>query len=379
MKWSSKIATIAGIGIYIHATFFILIGWIALRHWSTEQSISAVLSGVGFILALFGCVLLHELGHALAAKRYGIPTRDITLLPIGGVARLERMPEEPIQELVVALAGPAVNVVIAAVIWGILALGNAFVPIEELSVTGGPFLERLMVVNIFLVVFNLLPAFPMDGGRVLRALLATRLEYTRATHIAAGIGQAMAFAFGFIGLFSNPFLLFIAFFVWIGAAQEASSVQMKSSLGGIPVYQTMITDFEALSPNDPLSKAVELTLSGSQKDFPVIENGKVVGVLSQRDLMAALRQNDDQTQVQQAMDRDFLEVDSHEMLEIALARLQECQCHTLPVVHGNKPVGLLTMDNIGEFLSFQAAIAGRVPASAGARSAFEGRHPRAFR
>lgn len=175
MKWSWKLGRFAGIDVYIHTTFLLLIGFIGVSYWLQERSLAAVVGGIGFILALFLCVVLHEYGHALTARRYGISTRDITLLPIGGVARLERMPDEPRQELWVALAGPAVNVVIAAALFGWLFINGSLMPLETLSVTSGSFLERLMLVNITLVAFNLLPAFPMDGGRVLRALLATRL------------------------------------------------------------------------------------------------------------------------------------------------------------------------------------------------------------
>jgi Zn-dependent protease len=356
MKWSWKITEIAGIGIYVHATFFILIAWLGISYWMAEQSLAAVLVGVGFILSLFGCVLLHELGHAMAAKRYGIKTRDITLLPIGGLARLERMPEDPKQELVVALAGPAVNVVIASALWGWLSLTDSLVPPDQLSVTAGPFLERLMTVNVILVIFNLLPAFPMDGGRVLRALLAMRMEYTRATHIAASVGQGMAFLFGMIGLFFNPFLLFIALFVWIGAAQEASMVQMKSALGGIPVSRAMLTEFCTVSPRNSLGDAVDLTLTGSQKDFPVVEDGRVIGVLTQGALLVALAQRGSEISVADVMQREVQRADSHDMLEHVLARLEECQCHTLPVMHAGELVGLVTMDNVGEFLRIQAAL-----------------------
>jgi len=197
MKWSWKIGKLAGVDLYVHATFLLLLGWVALSYWSAGKSLDAVVSGVGFILALFACVLLHELGHALAARRFGIATRDITLLPIGGLARLERMPEDPRQELWVTLAGPAVNVVIAAALYIWLTLTNGWAPLSQLSVSSGPFLERIMVANVWLVVFNLIPAFPMDGGRVLRALLATRMEYLKATRIAAGLGQGLTFVFGF--------------------------------------------------------------------------------------------------------------------------------------------------------------------------------------
>jgi Zn-dependent protease len=356
MKWSWKLGTYAGIDVYMHATFLILIGFVALSYWAVEQTLISVLVGVAFILALFACVVLHEYGHALTARKYGIKTRDITLLPIGGLARLERMPDEPRQELWVALAGPAVNVVIAAVIFAWLWLTGSLSPLGQVGLTAGPFLERLMVVNLFLVGFNLLPAFPMDGGRVLRALLAMRLEYTRATQVAASLGQFMAIIFGFVGLFLNPFLLFIAFFVWIGAAQESSMVQMKSSLGGIPVSRAMITDFQTLSPYHRLGDVVELILKGYQQDFPVEEGGRVVGVLMRSDLMTALQNEGKETPVGRVMQKEFTTVDSYEMLETAFTKMQSCECHTMPVTHGGQLIGLLTMDNVGEFIAIQAAL-----------------------
>ncbi len=356
MKWSWKLGEVAGIGVYMHATFLLLIGWVALSHWLEGRTLGAVLAGVGFILALFGCVVLHEFGHALTARKYGIKTRDITLYPIGGVARLERMPDDPRQELWVTLAGPAVSAVIAAVLFAWLSVTGGLEPLSQLSVARGSFLERLMMVNLFLVGFNLIPAFPMDGGRVLRALLAMRMEYTRATQVAASLGQGLAILFGIIGLFTNPFLLFIAFFVWIGAAQEASMVQMKSALGGIPVSRAMLTDFSTLSPHDSLARAIELILTGSQQDFPVVDNGHVAGVLTRGDLLAALAQRGQKALVSDVMRREFQVVDSFDMLEMAFARLQECECHTLPVTHGSRLVGLVTMDNVGEFLTIQAAL-----------------------
>jgi Zn-dependent protease len=356
MKWQWKIGRFFGIDVYMHATFLLLIGFVAFSYWTQEQSLAAVLGGVGFILALFVCVVLHEYGHALTARRFGVATRDITLYPIGGVARLERMPEQPIQELWVALAGPAVNLVIAAVLFVWLLVTGTFEPITSLSVASGSFIERLMIVNISLLLFNLLPAFPMDGGRVLRALLSLRLEYTRATQVAATVGQGMAFLFGLVGLFSNPFLLFIAFFVYMGASQEASMVQMKSSLSGIPVNRAMITDFRTLPVDSRLADAVGLILSGSQHDFPVIENERVVGILTRSDLMKALAQEGQTLNVRSVMRQDFQTADSYEMLETAFVRLQACQCYTMPITHNGTLVGLLTMDNVGEFLAIQSAL-----------------------
>lgn len=355
MRWAWKLGRFAGIDVFMHFTFLLVIGWVLLSHWIAGETLGAALEGVVFILALFGCVVLHEYGHALSARRYGIKTRDITLLPIGGVARLESMPDKPSQELWVALAGPAVNVVIAIILFTWLQLTSALVPLDELEVGSGSFLERLVIVNVILVIFNLIPAFPMDGGRVVRALLAMRMEYTRATQIAASLGQSIAFIFGFLGLFSNPFLLFIAFFVWIGAAQEASMVQMKAALAGIPVSRAMLTNFKTLTPQDTLAQAVELVLSGSQQDFPVISDGEPVGILTRSNLVAGLTQRGPETLVDDVMQREFEVFDSYDMLETAFMRLQACQCHTAPVTHEGNLVGLLTQDNLGEFLMIQAA------------------------
>jgi CBS domain-containing protein len=254
------------------------------------------------------------------------------------------------------LAGPAVNIVIAFGLFLWLNLTASLEPIQKLTVTTGPFLERIMAVNLFLVAFNMIPAFPMDGGRVLRAILATRKEYSQATQIAASIGQGIAILFGFIGLLYNPLLLFIAFFVWIGAAQEASMAQMKSAVGSIPVKQAMLSDFRSLHKTDSLDRAIELTLAGSQKDFPVVENGRIEGILTQTDLLKALSARDQYSTVTSAMQKNFVTVDSLEMLESAFAKLKDCNCHTLPVTLNDKLVGLLTMDNIGEYIRIQTAL-----------------------
>jgi CBS domain-containing protein len=275
------------------------------------------------------------------------------------MAQLERIPDDPKQEVWITLAGSAVNVVIALALFAWLQLTGGLEPLEKLSVTGGSFLMRLMTVNVILVVFNMLPAFPMDGGRVLRALLAMRMEYTKATQIAASLGQGLAFALGFIGLFTNPFLVFIALFVWIGAAQEASMVQIRSALEGIPVARAMLTDFRTLTSRDSLARAVDLILTGSQQDFPVVDDGRVVGVLTRGDLLIALAQRGQETPVVDVMRREFQTVESSEMLDSAFARLQTCECRALPVVQKGQLVGLVTMDNVGEFVAIQTALVQR--------------------
>ncbi len=360
VKWSFKIAEFRGIGVFVHATFLILIGFVVMSHWAVGHDLAKTLEGVAFVLALFACVVLHEFGHALTAARYGIRTRDITLLPIGGVARLERMPENPRHELWVALAGPAVNVVIAAGLFVLLGLfGTAAISFERFSVTDGSLLERLMFVNLGLAAFNLLPAFPMDGGRVLRAALATRLEYTRATQIAASAGQAMALLFGLIGFFTNPFLLFIALFVWIGAAQEAGLVEMRAALAGIPVVRAMETVFRVLAPGDSLAHAVDETLASAQQDFPVVEGGIVVGLLTRQTLLEGLARRGADSKVDESMLREFVSVETSEMLDSAFRRLEGKTSRTMPVLHAGTLVGLVTLDNVGDLVAIRSALEGR--------------------
>jgi len=356
MKWSIKVGRLFGIDVFVHFTFLLLLGFLAYIHWRNTQRIEAAIAGVGFFLVLFGCVLLHEFGHALMARRFGVRTQDITLLPIGGVARLERMPEKPMQEFWVAVAGPAVNVAIAAVLFGWLWLARAFEPVHELTVTDGSLLERLLVVNIFLVLFNMLPAFPMDGGRVLRALLAMRLGRRRATTIAANIGQAMAILFGILGFFYNPFLVFIAIFVFLGAQAEASAVEMQSALDGLRVRDGMMTRFRALSTQDTLDTAVTELLAGSQQDFPVLENGLPVGMLRRNDLVKALSEGRRHAPVTEVMCRQCATVDEAAFLKRAVESMHSLQCATLPVMSGGRIVGLLTLENVSETLMINAAL-----------------------
>jgi Zn-dependent protease/CBS domain-containing protein len=353
--WTWRLGEIAGIGVYVHGTFLLLIGFLVLSDWLHRRSLAAALAGGLFVLAVFATIVLHELGHALTARRFGIRTRDITLLPIGGVARLERLPDLPRQELWVALAGPAVNVAIAAVVSLVLLVLVGRTPNFELEPDGGV-VDRFIAVNLGLALFNLVPAFPMDGGRALRALLAERLDYVRATEIAATIGQGLALVFGFVGLFTNPFLVFIALFVWMGASAEASTVSVRAALAGIPVSRAMITDFRTLQADDPLERAVELVLAGSQRDFPVVEGDLLVGILTRDALVGGLARHGPGGVVREVMTRDFERADPRELLEPAFARLQACQCPVIPVVSNGRLVGLLTPDNVAEYLMIRGAL-----------------------
>jgi Zn-dependent protease/CBS domain-containing protein len=357
MSWSFRIGKLFGIDVRMHFTFVLLLAFIGLRHWMETQNLAAALTGVGFFIALFACVLLHEFGHALTARKFGIKTRDITLLPIGGLAQLERMPDKPMQEFWVAVAGPAVNVVIATLIFAYLIATSSLVPINQMKATGSSFLAQLAMVNVLLVLFNMLPAFPMDGGRVLRALLATRLEYARATNIAARLGQLMACLLGLVGLMWNPMLIFIAFFVWIGAAQESGMVNIKSALGGLPMQHVMAREFNSLSPSNSLSQAVELSLSGFQQDFPVVDaEGQLVGVLTRADLIGALAAHGAQAMVSEVMRREFPTASPFEMAEVVMNRFEESNCPFLPVLNQGRLVGILTLENLSEFMLIQAAL-----------------------
>jgi Zn-dependent protease/CBS domain-containing protein len=355
MRWSWKIAEVLGIRVYIHATFWLLILFVLYSSWRQGHTAGRTALGVIFILAIFGCVVLHEFGHALTARRFGIRTRDITLLPIGGLARLERMPDDPKQELWVALAGPAVNVVIAVALFlGLTAAGGRF-EWMDFDWIGGNLLTGLMDVNIWLVLFNLIPAFPMDGGRVLRALLAIRMEYTRATRIAARTGQGIAFLFGLAGLFGNPFLVFIALFVWLGAEQEAAGVQMRSAVAGIPVQHVMLTNFQVLAPDDQVATAVGYALAGAQQEFPVVSGNQVLGILTRRELVRAIQQHGAETPVSMVMQRDIQTVDSYDMLDSVMGRLSESKARALPVAHQGRLVGMLSLENVAEFLMIRRA------------------------
>lgn len=359
MMWSWRIGRIAGINLYVHPTFLLLLAWVAIVHYLSRRSWSDAAEGLLFVVTLFGIVVLHELGHALTARRFGIRTRDITLLPIGGVARLERMPDDPKQELLVAIAGPAVNVALAMVLSVIVVPLYGAASLTMVTMVEGPILVKLVWVNVGLAIFNLLPAFPMDGGRVLRALLAMQMDYVKATQIAANIGQAMALLFGFAGLFGDPFLVFIALFVWIGAAQEAATVQMKAALGGIPVQQVMITNYEALSPHDPLERAIERVLAGFQQDFPVVADNQIVGVLTRKDLLHGIAKHGREIAVEKIMKHDFEVAHPSEMLENVLSRLQACACQSMPVTRNGQLVGIMSQENIGEFLMIQSALRGK--------------------
>lgn len=345
----------AGIDVFVHWTFLLLLIWIGAAYLMQGASPLAALQGVLVILAYFFCVVLHEYGHALMARRYGVGTKDITLLPIGGVARLDHIPEDPWQEFWIAVAGPAVNVAIALLITGILAVQGSFgTTINADQLTATPFLHTLLAFNVMVVLFNLLPAFPMDGGRILRSLLAMRTNYVRATRTAANVGQMMAMLFGIVGLFYSPLLIFIAIFVYLGAEAEARSAEMKAATEDVRVQEAMMTIFRTLSPDDSLDDAAYELLAGAQQDFPVVDQGRLVGILCRSDLVKAFS-SDHSHPVGEVMNRSFVAAKDSEMLDQVMQRMQESKCGTVPVLRGSTLVGLLTLENVGELMMLRSA------------------------
>ena len=357
MSWSITIGRIAGREIRIHLTFLILLAWIGFAEYLQGGSAAAI-EGVAFIVAVFACVTLHELGHALAARRYGITTPDITLLPIGGLARLSRIPEKPSEEIFIALAGPAVNLVIAAVLIVILGARPDLATLAQIEEANPGFLVRLASVNIFLCVFNLIPAFPMDGGRVLRALLAFKLGRRRATEIAARIGQGLAFVFGFVGLMSgNALLVFIAIFIYLAATSESGDVGMRETARRVPVERAMVSVFERLGTQSTVDDAADALIRTTQREFPVVDGGgRLRGFLSRNAMIAALKATGPGTPVIDVMTRDVPTVKSGQSLELALRLMQEKQASEIGVLDGDERfVGYVSRENLMEFMMVEDA------------------------
>jgi Zn-dependent protease/CBS domain-containing protein len=359
MRWSFKVARIAGIDIRVHIGTFILLlgGFLYIYSYTGDRN--GALNAVLIWVSVFICVLLHELGHALAARAYGITTVDITLHPLGGLARLERMPDKPWQELVVALAGPLVNVVIAAALVLVLFVtGN--LTLESLS--EGKAMDLLWVllwINGLMFFFNLIPAFPLDGGRVLRALLATRMEYIRATQIAATIGQGLALTLGVIAIFKGIIpLILIAIFIYMGAENESAVVQMRYMTAGLPVSSAMVTRFDTLDHSATLNEAIDMLLGTSQHEFAVLDdNGGFAGLLTKNNLILALRRSGPETPVTDVMITGLPAILPNTNFERALALVQQTGAPALPVVDNTgRLIGLFTPENVSELLLVRNAL-----------------------
>ncbi|MBI1757349.1 MAG: site-2 protease family protein [Fimbriimonas ginsengisoli] len=348
--WALRVATVAGIPIRLHFTFILFLVWIVAAGRD-----SGALGSVLLVPAIFLCVLLHELGHALVARHFGITIRDITLYPLGGIATLQGRRPRAREEFWIALAGPAVNVVIAGLIAGSLVLLHGPPKLSYGAFGQQGLWEDLLVANLILPTFNMIPAFPMDGGRVLRAVLAMSLPIDQATRIAAGVGQVLAMGMGLAGLLTgNVILLLIALFVFIGAGQEVSATGALSLIEGRTVSEAMLTHFERLESGQTLQRASEKLLEGSQQDFPVMIGEEVLGVLTRSSLIQGLAQEGPTAYVSGHMLREFRRATPADPLEDTLEHLASADGSPILVMEGDSLVGMLTRDNLSEFLMLEA-------------------------
>jgi Zn-dependent protease/CBS domain-containing protein len=348
--WSFRIATIAGIPIRIHFTFILFLVWIGI-----SGGPNGGLTWILFVISIFFCVILHELGHALVAKRLGVTTRDITLYPIGGVAMLEGRPK-PQQELWIALAGPGVNVVLAIFIATVILIQNGGLPPISTSLQHTSFLEALLIANVTLAVFNMIPAFPMDGGRVLRAALGLMMSEARSTQIAGGIGQGLAILLGLAGAYEQSFvLLLIAVFVFIGASQEISATVQRSFLHGHVLSDAMQTRFRAITSGESLENAANLMIHGSQRDFPVMNGDEIIGLLTRAQLAQGLTTDGPTGYVAGWMRREFKTASPNLPLEQAMEMFTQVDPSPVLVMEEGQLLGMLTMENLSEFIMIEHA------------------------
>jgi len=360
MKANLNLGSISGIKINIHWTFFFLIAWIVFDELKRGGSTKSTLFNVAFVLAVFLCVVLHELGHALTAKRFGIMTKKITLLPIGGMARLDKIPESPKQELLVVIAGPLVNVAIAIMLYFIIPIQEytqfnfteTFEALMSLSLQN--FLFYLFIVNVGLVLFNCIPAFPMDGGRILRALLALRMNRVKATQIAASIGQFIAVIFLMIGLLYNPFLIFIALFIFLGAYGENQMVQHLALLKGHTVEEAMLINMTTFKPNDSIDIAVNQLISGTENNFIVVEDHTIKGLLYHQDIIENSNKN---VLIKDVMQSNFKVVNLTDDLRKTYQLIQSSKTSFFPVIDQEKLVGAIDHINLNEYILLQAKLA----------------------
>lgn len=337
---------------------FLFVGFMV---YVNEGTFTELIWNFIFVFAIFFCVVLHEFGHALTARKFGIGTRSITLLPIGGLASLKEIPENPKEEFWIAIAGPLVNVAIALVLL-------PFVPIdhyagqdpeamqEQLAVIGADnFLFYLLFVNVALVLFNMLPAFPMDGGRIFRAILSMKYGRIKATRLASGLGKFMALLFFLFGLFYSIILTVIAVFIWFGAHSENVMIQQLSLLEGNDVRDAMITKFSTLRPDAPLSAAIEKVLATTEQNFVVAIDDEIYGILYMQDIAKALKEKGEQVEIKEVMNPKYITLNADESLTHGYRKLARGSKNFYPVLDNGKLVGILDMDNINEFLTFRAS------------------------
>ena len=359
MKYALNIGSPFGIRISIHWTFLLLIAWIVIVDLQRGMDLEQILMSILFIIVLFICVILHELGHSLAARRYGSDVRSITLLPIGGMANITKIPEKPGEELVVSVAGLIVNVIIAALIWAILTITTGGIELERIditAITGKNFFVMLMGVNILLVVFNLIPAFPMDGGRILRAFLSFKMDRVRATNVSKTIGQLFAVGFMILGIFVNPFLIIIGIFVFIGANAEYQMVKFGSALHNFKVEDVLITDFMTIGPGETIAEAADLLVHHRGNAFIVMSDDKMEGILTKDDIIRGITEYGLNGRVKEVMTTGVFTVDKQSPLNEVFQEMQQKRYAIVPVIFEGKIIGVIELENLNEFMRIQNAL-----------------------
>lgn len=357
MKLSLYLGKYKNVKVFIHWTFSLLLLWIIISNLRQGIPGIDILWTIIFVLALFCCVVLHEFGHALTAQKYGIQTKDIVLYPIGGIARLEKLPEDPKQELWVAIAGPLVNVGIFLILSAVLSFtGFNIESLEEMKINPNTILLYLASANLILAVFNLIPAFPMDGGRILRAFLAIRLPRAQATQIAGGIGQFLAIFFIFFGLFNNPILVLIGVFIFLGAAAEVSHTQQESFLKGFKVNDAIMMKFQILAFDAPLSKAVDKLLNSQATHFVVVKDDVAVGTLSRNEIIRGLKEGDENIAVEKVADFNPLKFETEENLDDVWKKMMSENRKVAFVIENGHFLGILDQENISEFIMVKSAL-----------------------
>jgi Zn-dependent protease/predicted transcriptional regulator len=349
MKYSYQVGKLFGVPIRVHVTFLLLLLFVGLF----AQQLVGISSGTFAMLMIaliFACVVLHEIGHSLVARHFGVRVNSIILLPIGGVSQMEDLPDDPTEEILIGLAGPAVSVFLALCF---LVMSRIVAPAtptpQQITFFSPNIFQNLFLINLMLAIFNLLPVFPMDGGRVVRGLLALRVSKLKATRIAVSIGQFFAIVLFFFGLLYNIWLALIALFIYMGATGEERATEMKVFLHDVPVSRAMLTDFEKISPDDTLAHVVDRMCHAAQDDFPVVAEDKTVGLLSKGLIYRALRDHPRETRVADIMQRDFIVACPTEQMFELFKKLSLSEPRVALVMDADRLLGIINLEQIGKY------------------------------
>ena len=350
MKWSLQVGRVFGIPIRVHITFLLLLLGVTFLGKYRGIPYEYQYYAIGVVFCIFGCVVAHELSHSLMARRFGVKVDGITLLPIGGVAQMRAMPREPWQEIVIALTGPVTSLALAAILLGLhtLASGEA-VTLHRLDLFRGSILLTLFIVNLMLALFNLIPAFPLDGGRVLRGLLSLLVGRDRGTRAAVAIGQFLAIMLFFYGVFARWWLALVAMFIYMGAEGEREEAKLLADLSRGRARDAMLTDPTTLAPDTALDEALEVFRHSSQDDFPVVERGEVVGMLSRRALGRAALGRARNVLVADLMRTNVVRADEDANLEDVYQQMQQQQHAAAAVLRGQSLAGIINTDQINKY------------------------------